>query len=225
MNPLKTHRGIIAPLDRANVDTDAIIPKQFLKLIGRTGFGQYLFYDWRYLEDGRPNPEFALNQQPFQGATILVTRSNFGCGSSREHAVWAVAQYGFRVIIAPWHGHSHGSTRVPGFADIFRNNTVKNGVLAVELPPAEVEEIFCAVHKTPGLTATVDLPGQRITLHAQPEKNFHFEIDPGVKECLVMGLDDITLAMTREAEIAVFERRHDVQLAGHQKLYSPVAST
>jgi 3-isopropylmalate/(R)-2-methylmalate dehydratase small subunit len=140
MDPFVSHRGIIATLDRSNVDTDAIIPKQFLKSIKRTGFGPSLFFDWRYLPDGKDNPAFELNAPRFKGASILVARNNFGCGSSREHAVWAVAQYGFRAVVAP--RREVGGEIVPGFADIFRNNCVKNGVLTIELSEAEVEEIF-----------------------------------------------------------------------------------
>ncbi|MCX6998030.1 MAG: 3-isopropylmalate dehydratase small subunit [Kiritimatiellaeota bacterium] len=211
MNPFTVHTGIVAPLDRANVDTDAIIPKQFLKLIGRTGFGQYLFFDSRYFDDGRPNPAFALNQPAFAGATVLVARNNFGCGSSREHAVWAVAQYGFRTVIAPW--KTIGGARVPAFADIFRNNCGKNGVLTIELAEDEVDRLFNAVQTQPGLTATVDLPQQAITLHTAPEQVFRFEVDPGLKQYLLRGLDEIALTLDHAADIAAFEQRHDVQLA------------
>ena len=211
MQPFTTHKGTVIAVDRANIDTDAIIPKQFLKLIGRTGFGQYLFNDWRYLEDGQPNPDFALNKLAFKGATILVARNNFGCGSSREHAVWAVAQYGLRAIIAPWRAEI-GSERTPGFADIFRNNCVKNGVLTVELSEVEVENIFGIIKAQPGVQATVDLPKQILTLHGQPEQVFKFEIDAGVKDYLLRGLDDIALTLEKEAAITVFEQRHDVQL-------------
>ena len=129
MDALRTHRGLIATLDRANVDTDQIIPKQFLKSIARTGFGEHLFQDWRYLPNGAPNPTFALNQDRFAGATVLVTRNNFGCGSSREHAVWAIQQYGFRAVLAPWQERT--CSRVPAFADIFRNNASKNALVTV----------------------------------------------------------------------------------------------
>jgi len=212
MNSFILHTGIVVAVDRANIDTDAIIPKQFLKLIGRTGFGQFLFNDWRYLENGLPNAAFALNQPAFKEATILVARNNFGCGSSREHAVWAVAQYGLRVVIAPWRADAAGG-RTPGFADIFRNNCVKNGVLTLELYEAEVDRIFAAIQAQPGVTATVDLPQQTLTLHGQPELGFKFEIDPGVKDYLLRGLDDIALTLTQEAAIAAFEKRHDAQLA------------
>ena len=200
MDAFKSHRGIVATLDRANVDTDQIIPKQFLKSIQRTGFGEALFFDWRYLPDGKPNPGFELNAPRFKGASILVARSNFGCGSSREHAVWAIQQCGFKAVIAP------------SFADIFRNNGVKNGLLTVELTEAEVEEIFRMAGRNAGLEATVDLDEQRVVLHLAEEIAFHFEVDPTVKEHLIRGLDEIGLTLKRESEIAVFERKHDPQL-------------
>jgi len=199
MNAFKTHRGLIATLDRANVDTDQIIPKQFLKSIARTGFGKHLFHDWRYLPDGSPNPDFEFNAPRFKGASILVARNNFGCGSSREHAVWAIQQDGYAVVIAP------------AFADIFRNNSAKNALLTVELSEAEVEEIFQMVGRFPGLQATVDLDRQRVTLHTAEEISFHFEIDPAVKERLIHGLDDIGLTLKHEADIRAFEARHDPQ--------------
>jgi 3-isopropylmalate/(R)-2-methylmalate dehydratase small subunit len=211
MQPFTTHKGTVVAVDRANIDTDAIIPKQFLKLIGRTGFGQFLFNDWRYLENGQPNPDFDLNKPAFKGATILVARNNFGCGSSREHAVWAVAQYGLRVVIAPW--RQDGGERIPGFADIFRNNCVKNGVLTIELSETEVDKIFAAVNAQPGVQALVDLPQQTLTLQGKPEQVFKFEIDAGVKDYLLRGLDDIALTLEKEAAIAAFEKKHDVQLA------------
>ena len=210
MQPFKSHRGLLATLDRANVDTDQIIPKQFLKSIARTGFGKHLFYDWRYLPDGSPNPDFSLNAPRFAGASILVTRNNFGCGSSREHAVWAIQQDGFHALIAPW--QLRGETRVPAFADIFRSNSAKNALLTVELSEAEVEEIFQMVARYPGLDATVDLDRQRVTLHLPEEISFHFEIDPSVKERLIHGLDDIGLTLKHEAAIRAFEARHDAQL-------------
>ena len=212
MNSFILHTGTVVAVDRANIDTDAIIPKQFLKLIGRTGFGEFLFNDWRYLENGQPNPDFDLNKPAFKGATILVARNNFGCGSSREHAVWAVAQYGLRVVIAPWRAEA-GGARTPGFADIFRNNCVKNGVLTLELSEPEVDRMFGVIQAQPGVTATVDLPQQTLTLHGQPEQSFRFEIDPGVKDYLLRGLDDIALTLEQAAAITAFERRHDVQLA------------
>jgi len=206
MEPFKSHRGKIATLNRANVDTDAIIPKQFLKSILRTGYGENLFFDWRYLPNGKPNPDFELNRPRYQGASILVTRNNFGCGSSREHAVWAVTQYGLRAVIAPRMGN------IPAFADIFHNNSVKNGLLNVELTEAEVEEIFQMVERYEGLEATVNLEEQRVTLHLPEEISFHFEIDPAVKEHLIRGLDEIGLTLRHEPEITDFEKRHDPQI-------------
>jgi 3-isopropylmalate/(R)-2-methylmalate dehydratase small subunit len=206
MEPFKSHRGKIATLDRANVDTDQIIPKQFLKSIRRTGYGENLFFDWRYLPDGKPNPDFELNQAKFKGASILVSRNNFGCGSSREHAVWALTQYGLRAIIAPRRGD------IPAFADIFHNNSVKNGLLNVELKESEVEEIFQMVARYEGLEATVNLEEQRVTLHLPEEISFHFQIDPSVKEHLIRGLDEIGLSLKHEKEIADFEKKHHAQV-------------
>ena len=211
MDPFVSHRGIIATLDRSNVDTDAIIPKQFLKSIKRTGFGVSLFFDWRYLPDGRDNPDFELNAPRFKGASILVARNNFGCGSSREHAVWAVAQYGLKAVVAP--RREIGGEIVPGFADIFRNNCVKNGVLTIELSEAEVEEIFQLVARFDGLQATIDLDEQRLVLHLPEEVAFHFDIDPVVKKHLRHGLDDIALTLEHAADITAFEQRHETQLA------------
>ena len=210
MEPFRTHRGLVVTLDRANIDTDQIIPKQFLKLIGRTGFGQHLFHDWRFRADGTPNPEFPLNASRFKGAAILVARNNFGCGSSREHAVWALQQYGFKAVIAPW--EERAGTRVPAFADIFRNNSAKNALLTIELAGPEVEEIFQMVERTPGLEATVDLDKQRVVLHLPEEISFHFEIDATVKHRLIHGLDDIGITLHQEAAISAFETRHDSQL-------------
>jgi 3-isopropylmalate/(R)-2-methylmalate dehydratase small subunit len=214
MEPFSTHRGLLATLDRSNVDTDAIIPKQFLKSIKRTGFGASLFFDWRYLPDGKDNPQFELNAPHFRGATILAARNNFGCGSSREHAVWAIAQYGFKAIIAP--RRDVGGESVPAFADIFRNNCVKNGVLTIELSEAEVEEIFQMVARNKGLQATIDLDEQRVVLHLPEEMAFHFNIDPVVKKHLIHGLDDIALTLEHAADIAAFEKTHDVQIAGKE---------
>ncbi len=210
MEPFSSHRGIVALLDRANVDTDQIIPKQFLKSIRRTGFGEALFFDWRYLPDGQPDPEFALNAPHFKGATILVTRNNFGCGSSREHAVWAIVQYGFKVVIAP--SQVREGRHVPAFADIFRNNSVKNGLLLVELGEDEVEEIFQMVTRFKGLEATVDLDEQRVILDLPEEMAFHFDIDPGVKDHLKRGLDEIDMTLQYQAAISEFEKRNDVQM-------------
>ena len=210
MEPFSTHKGLVATLDRANVDTDAIIPKQFLKSIKRTGFGPSLFFDWRYLPDGKDDPSFELNRPEFKGAMFLVARNNFGCGSSREHAVWAIAQYGFKVVIAPRKEISGAS--VPAFADIFRNNCVKNGVLTIELSEAEVDTIFNLVARNKGLQATVDLDEQRIVLHCGEEVAFHFEIDPTVKKHLRHGLDDIALTLEHAGAISEFEKKHDVQM-------------
>ena len=200
----------MAPVDRANIDTDQIIPKQFLKSIKRTGFGESLFFDWRYLPDGKPNLEFSLNLPRYKGASILVSRNNFGCGSSREHAVWAIQQYGFRAVIAPW--QEHAGARVPAFADIFRNNCGKNSLLTVELSADEVNEIFLMVDRFPGLEATLDLVEQRVTLHLAEEISFHFEIDSAVKGRIVHGLDDIGLTLHHEKEISAFEAKHCQQL-------------
>lgn len=205
MQPFTSHRGKLAPLDRANVDTDQIIPKQFLKSIRRTGYGEALFYDWRYLPDGKPNPDFELNKPLFHHASILVIRNNFGCGSSREHAVWAVTQYGFRSIIAPKMGD------IPAFADIFHNNSVKNGLLNVTLKEEEVDEIFLMIARYPGLEATVNLEEQRVTLHLPEEISFHFDIDPAIKNHLVRGLDEIGLSLEHEPEITQFEKSYSAQ--------------
>ena len=215
MEPFKTHRGLIAPLDRANVDTDAIIPKQFLKSIARTGFGESLFFDWRYLPDGKPNPDFVLNGSRYQKASILVARNNFGCGSSREHAVWALQQYGLKAVIAPW--RQQNGTRIPAFADIFRNNSFKNALLTIELSEAEVEEIFQMVERFPGLEATINLDEQRVTLHLDEEISFHFEMDSAIKERLIHGLDDIGTTLKYATDITVFESRHDSQLYAADK--------
>jgi len=207
MESFKSHKGVIATLDRANVDTDQIIPKQFLKSIKRTGFGESLFFDWRYLPNGKSNPDFEMNKPAFHNASILVTRNNFGCGSSREHAVWALVQYGLRAVIAPRRGD------VPAFADIFHNNSIKNGLLNVELKEAEVEEIFQMVGRKPGLEATINLEEQRVTLHTDEEISFHFEIDKTIKDHLIRGLDDIGLTLQHEAAITAFEKTYDPQIA------------
>lgn len=212
MQAFKTHRGLVAPLDRANVDTDQIIPKQFLKSIKRTGFGEALFDDWRHLADGRPNPDFVLNQPRYKGCSILVTRNNFGCGSSREHAVWAVMQFGIRVIIAP--RVTRGDQTVPGFADIFRNNAEKNGLLPIQLAEAEVDEIMRLVDRFPNLEATADLDEQRVVLHLDEEVAFHFEIDDAVKQSLTRGLDEIAQTLEEGEAIRAFEEVHTTYLEG-----------
>lgn len=207
MQPFTTHTGIIATLDRSNVDTDAIIPKQFLKSIKRTGYGPSAFFDWRYTADGSPDPAFELNQPRFEGRSILVTRNNFGCGSSREHAVWALVQDGYRVVIAPW--KEIGGKRLPAFADIFHTNTTKNGMLAIALSEEEVDAIFDLVAANEGLQATVDLNAQQVTVHTPDEIAFRFDIDAGAKEQLLKGLDDIALTLQHEADIARFESSHE----------------
>lgn len=210
MQPFDSHRGKLAALDRANVDTDQIIPKQFLKSIQRTGFGPSLFFDWRYDESGEPDPGFVLNEERFAGAGILVVRNNFGCGSSREHAVWAVQQDGYAVVIAPSRGQ--GTDRIPGFADIFRNNAVKNGLLTVELTEAEVDRIFEAIDQHPGLEATVDLAEQTVTLQGAGGESFSFDVDASVKETLLRGLDEISMTLEHADAIETFEQTHNHQL-------------
>jgi 3-isopropylmalate/(R)-2-methylmalate dehydratase small subunit len=196
MQKFITHTGLVATLDRANVDTDQIIPKQFLKRIERTGFGQYLFYDWRFLEDGTtPNPEFNLNRPELKGASILIAQRNFGCGSSREHAPWALEDYGFRVIIAP------------SFADIFYNNCFKNGMLPIRLDESVVADLFERA-KQPGYTLTVDLNTQTITDAAGLKLSF--DVDDFRRHCLLNGLDDIGLTLKHEDKISAYESAHGV---------------
>ena len=204
MEKFEKFTGTVCAVDRANIDSDALIPKEYLKSIQRTGFGHALFSDWRYNADETDNPDFILNQPKTQGASVLVGRNNFGCGSSREHAVWAVAQQGFKVVIAPTEGE------IPGFADIFRNNCVKNGVLTVQLSSGQVDQIFeMAAADTP-LEATVDLDGQKVVVGGV---EFAFEVDPAVKEKLLLGMDDISETLMDEADISAFEATHSVQLA------------
>jgi 3-isopropylmalate/(R)-2-methylmalate dehydratase small subunit len=210
MKPFKSHRGIVAPLDRANVDTDAIIPKQFLKSIARTGFGPQLFFDWRYTPDGKPDPDFKLNAPRYKGASILVARNNFGCGSSREHAVWAIVQDGYQVVVAPWK-ESQGQ-RIPAFADIFRNNSFKNALLTIELSEPEVDKIFEMVERYPGLEATADVDEQRFVLHLPEEIAFHFELDAAVKERLMHGLDDIGITLKNVPAIDAYESERHAQM-------------
>jgi 3-isopropylmalate/(R)-2-methylmalate dehydratase small subunit len=196
MRKFTTLTGMVAPLDRVNVDTDAIIPKQFLKRIERTGFGEFLFFDWRFIDGNpaKPNADFVLNQPRYQGAQILVSRANFGSGSSREHAPWALSDYGFLSVIAP------------SFADIFFNNCFKNGMLPIVLSEADVETIFQRVQATPGYQLTIDLPSQ--TVRSTDGLEFKFQVDPFRKECLIEGLDDIGLTLRREAKIAQYEASH-----------------
>ena len=191
MEPFTVVTGIVAPLDRPNVDTDQIIPKQFLKRIERTGFGEFAFFDWRYLPDGGPNPEFELNRPDYEGARILVAGRNFGCGSSREHAVWALREYGFRALIAP------------SFADIFYNNCIQNGVLPVVLAEERVQELIRKAEERPGYELTVDLEQQ--ALYDGDGFREPIEIDPFVRERLLNGLDDIGLTLTLDRKINAFE--------------------
>ena len=192
MQPFVTHTGIVAPLDRVNVDTDQIIPKQFLKRIERTGFGQFLFFDWRFLEDGSPNPGFVLNEPGYAGASILVAGRNFGSGSSREHAPWALLDYGFRCVIAP------------SFADIFYNNCFQNGILPVTLPKEAVAQLIANAQERPGYELTVDLDAQRVHDSAEVVDE-GFEIDPFRRYSLMNGLDDIGLTLQHEDAIAAYE--------------------
>ena len=205
MEKFVTFTGIVAGVDRANIDTDALIPKEHLKSIKRTGFGAALFSDWRYNDDGSDNPDFVLNKPETKNAEILVTRNNCGCGSSREHAVWAVVQYGFKAIIAPRQDEQ------PAFADIFNNNCSKNGLLTIELSDEQVEEIFQTLEKEPGVKATVDLQNQTVTFHAASgDQVYAFEANAAVRDKLLKGLDDIALTLQYDADIAEFERNRSV---------------
>jgi 3-isopropylmalate/(R)-2-methylmalate dehydratase small subunit len=192
MEAFKNFTGLVAPLDRPNVDTDQIIPKQFLKAVVRSGLGAGLFYDWRRQRDS----QFVLEQPRFHHAAILVARANFGCGSSREHAVWALGDYGFRAVIAP------------SFADIFKNNCLKNGLLTIILQPGEVDAIFNAIKQNDPYELTIDLPAQ--TVSDRFGWKARFEIDPFAKRCLLEGLDDIALTLTHDSEIAAYEKNHPV---------------
>jgi 3-isopropylmalate/(R)-2-methylmalate dehydratase small subunit len=192
MEPFKIWKGVVAPLDAQHVDTDQIIPKQFLKRVERTGFGQFLFFDWRYLNDGKtPNPEFEMNLPRYKGASILVTRDNFGCGSSREHAPWAILEYGFRCILAP------------SFADIFYNNCFKNGILPVVLPASTIDSILKDVRMTPGYELVVNLEKQ--TIQTPAGREISFDVNAFRKNCLLNGLDDIGLTLHHEYKITAFE--------------------
>lgn len=194
MKSFTTHTGRVVAMDRANVDTDQIIPKQFLKRIERTGFGQFLFFDWRQLPDGWADPEFELNRPENQGATILLARRNFGCGSSREHAPWALEDYGFRALVAP------------SFADIFYNNCFKNGLLPVRLSEEQVEELFERAAKHEGYALTIDLHSR--TLRDEHGLEYHFEVDDFRRHSLLNGLDDIGLTLAHEDKIAAYEAAH-----------------
>jgi 3-isopropylmalate/(R)-2-methylmalate dehydratase small subunit len=201
MNPFITHTGIVAPLDRANVDTDAIIPKQFLKSIKKTGFGPHLFDEWRYLDHGEPgmdltqrkkNPEFVLNQLQYEKASILIARENFGCGSSREHAPWAIEDFGFRAILAP------------SFADIFFSNCFKNGLLPIVLPNETIDLLFKSIYANKGYALTIDLENQFVVLPSN--EKISFQVDAFRKHCLMHGLDDIGLTMQHSDSIKAFEQ-------------------
>lgn len=203
MDVFRVHSGLVVPLDRANVDTDLIIPKQFLKSIKRTGFGPNLFDELRYLDPfdeadpsapRQSNPRFSLNMPQYAGASVLLSRENFGCGSSREHAVWALVQYGIRCVIAP------------SFADIFKNNAFKSGLLPVELEESIVNALFEQCEAGSGISLTIDLESQRVTL--PDEKQASFEVDPFRRHCLIEGLDDIGITLQREDAISAFEQAH-----------------
>ncbi len=194
MSGFQQHTGLAVALDAANIDTDAIIPKQFLQKVNRIGFGQHLFHDWRFLDDAglTLNPDFVMNQPRYQGASILLARENFGCGSSREHAPWALADYGIKVIIAP------------SFADIFYGNAINNQMLPVRLSDHEVEELFHYVQNTPGATINVDLQALNVVAN---NKTYYFEIDDFRRHCLLNGLDNIGLTLQHEAKIAEYEAK------------------
>jgi len=193
MKPFTRHTGLAAPMDRVNVDTDQMVPKQFLKLLTREGYGRVLFYDWRYLPGEKPNPDFVLNQPRYQGASVLLARANFGCGSSREHAPWAILDYGFRAILAP------------SYADIFYNNCFKNGILPVTLSNEQIDELFKRT-AAEGYRVTVDLEQQVVT--DDKGLRYAFTIDPFRRECLLKGLDDIGLTLLHEADISAFEKKN-----------------
>jgi len=204
MEPFIKHTGLVAPMDRVNVDTDQMVPKQFLKLQTREGYGRVLFYDWRYLPGEQPNPEFPLNFPRYRGATILLARANFGCGSSREHAPWAIHDYGFRVVIAP------------SYADIFYNNSFKNGILLVTLSDAQVDDLFERLERQEGYRLTADLENQIIT--DENDLKIPFEIDPFRKNSLLKGLDDIGLTLEHEADITTFEKAHPVTATMYEQV-------
>ncbi len=207
MQPFIKHTGLVVPLDRVNVDTDQMVPKQFLKWTTREGYGRVLFYDWRYLEGEKPNPDFVLNLPRYQGGTILLARANFGCGSSREHVPWAIADYGFRAVIAP------------SFADIFYNNCFKNGILVVKLPDAQVEELFQRTEKNEGYRLNIDLENQ--TLTDDLGLSLSFQIDPFRRECLLKGLDDIGLSLRYADRIAAYEQSRQPRAV----MYEPVEAS
>ncbi len=193
MQPFIKHNGLVIPIGRVNVDTDQMVPKQFLKALTREGFGRVLFYDWRYVEGEKPNPDFVLNFPRYQGASVMLARANFGCGSSREHAPWAILDYGVRAIVAP------------SYADIFYNNCFKNGILPVTLPDEQVDELFRRTEKNPGYQLTVDLERQVVSDGDGLE--YSFTVDPFRRECLLKGLDDIGLSLRFEDQISAYERQ------------------
>ncbi len=194
MQPFSKHTGLVLPLDRVNVDTDQMVPKQFLKGQTKQGFGRVLFYDWRYLPGEKPNPDFILNWPRYKGVSILLARAGFGCGSSREHAPWAVADYGFRVLISP------------GYADIFYSNCFMNAILPVKLPEAQIDELFRRAESQEGYSLTVDLPAQTVT--DSSGLSYRFEIDEFRKHTLLEGLDEIGITLKHDAKIAEFEKSH-----------------
>ncbi len=205
MQPFIAHTGLVAPMDRVNVDTDQMVPKQFLKALTREGFGRILFYDWRYLQPGeRPNPDFVLNFPRYKGASILLARANFGCGSSREHAPWGVKDYGFRAIIAP------------SYADIFYNNCFKNGILPAILTEGQVDTLFKRTEKEEGYSLSLDLPNQ--TISDKHGLSYKFEIAPARKEVLLKGLDDIGQSLQHASAIDAYEKAH----AATATMYEPV---
>ncbi|AFC32088.1 3-isopropylmalate dehydratase small subunit [Paenibacillus mucilaginosus] len=199
MEAFNQHTGLVAPVDRVNVDTDAIIPKQFLKRIERSGFGQFLFYEWRFDQSGAEIPSFSLNQPRYQGASVLISRANFGCGSSREHAPWAIQDFGFRVVIAP------------SFADIFYNNCFKNGILPIKLSEEQVEELFQRTTAQEGYQLTVDLENKTIT--DGQGLNIAFDLDEHRRQFLLQGLDDIGLTLQHADKIAAYEQAHEARLS------------
>jgi 3-isopropylmalate/(R)-2-methylmalate dehydratase small subunit len=204
VQPFIKHTGLVAPLDRVNVDTDQMVPKQFCKLLTREGFGRVLFYDWRYLPRELPNPEFPLNFPRYRGASILLARANLGCGSSREHAPWAILDYGFHAILAP------------SYADIFYNNCFKNGILPVTLSDAQIDDLFARSERQEGYRLTVDLVTQTVTDDSGLQLDF--SVDPFRKNCLLKGLDDIGLTLEHETDISAFERQHTTAAV----MYDPV---
>ncbi|SEG09993.1 3-isopropylmalate dehydratase small subunit [Paenibacillus sp. UNC499MF] len=199
MEAFKQHTGLVGPVDRVNVDTDAIIPKQFLKRIERTGFGQFLFFEWRFTEDGQVIPTFDLNKPRYQGASVLISRANFGCGSSREHAPWAILDYGFKVVIAP------------SYADIFYNNCFKNGILPIKLSEEQVEELFQRTAQHEGYKLNVDLENK--TLTDEYGLKIDFDLDEHRRQFLLQGLDDIGLTLQHADKISAYEAQHQGRLA------------